>query len=149
MRHVAPLSPIAAQTAAPRRWLSIVGIGEDGADGLTPVARGLIADAEIVFGGKRHLQLAGAAYPRRGAAVAEPIRPRGGRGAAISAAAASACSPRAIRFSMASARCWQRHVVPDEMLVVPAPSAFSLAAARLGWALQDTACFRCTAVRSI
>ena len=38
--------------------MSIVGIGEDGVDGLSPVARGLVADAEIVFGGKRHLELA-------------------------------------------------------------------------------------------
>jgi precorrin-6Y C5,15-methyltransferase (decarboxylating) len=30
-----------------------------------------------------------------------------------------------------------RHVPAEEMIVVPAPSAFSLAAARLGWALQD------------
>ena len=36
-------SPLAVSTAAPRRWLSIVGIGEDGIDGLSPVARGLIA----------------------------------------------------------------------------------------------------------
>ena len=31
-----------------------------------------------------------------------------------------------------------RHVPADEMLVLPAPSTFSLAASRLGWALQDT-----------
>ena len=31
------------------------------------------------------------------------------------------------------------HVAPEETLVVPAPSAFSLAAARLGWALPDIA----------
>ncbi len=31
------------------------------------------------------------------------------------------------------------HVAPDETLVVPAPSSFSLAAARLGWALPDIA----------
>ena len=31
-----------------------------------------------------------------------------------------------------------RHVPADEMLVLPAPSAFSLAASRLAWALQDT-----------
>ena len=31
------------------------------------------------------------------------------------------------------------HVVPDETLVVPAPSSFSLAAARLGWALPEIA----------
>jgi precorrin-6Y C5,15-methyltransferase (decarboxylating) len=32
-----------------------------------------------------------------------------------------------------------RHIDPAEMLVLPAPSAFSLAAARLGWALPETA----------
>ena len=31
------------------------------------------------------------------------------------------------------------HVAPDETLVVPAPSSFSLAAARLHWALPDIA----------
>ncbi len=55
-------------TAASPRWLSIVGIGEDGVDGLSATARGLISAAEIVFGGKRHLGLAaplirGAARP--------------------------------------------------------------------------------------
>ena len=33
-------------------WLTIVGIGEDGIDGLSDAARRAIADAEIVFGGK-------------------------------------------------------------------------------------------------
>src|SRR5262249_12056976 len=32
-----------------------------------------------------------------------------------------------------------RHVAPEETVVVPAPSAFSLAAARLGWAPAETA----------
>ncbi len=40
------------------RWLSILGIGEDGVAGLPPLARGLIEGAEIVFGGRRHLELA-------------------------------------------------------------------------------------------
>src|SRR5262245_27918398 len=44
--------------APPKRWLSIVGIGEDGVEGLSPVARGLVAGADIVFGGERHLKLA-------------------------------------------------------------------------------------------
>ena len=51
MSRVDLLSP---QSAVLRRWLSIVGIGEDGIDALSPVARGLIGDAEILFGGKRH-----------------------------------------------------------------------------------------------
>src|SRR5580692_5609199 len=51
--------PSPTDSAASPRWLSIVGIGEDGIDGLTAAARGLISAAEIVFGGKRHLALAG------------------------------------------------------------------------------------------
>jgi precorrin-6Y C5,15-methyltransferase (decarboxylating) len=130
-------SPIAAQTAAPRRWLSIVGIGEDGVEGLTPVARGLIADADIVFGGKRHLQLAGSLV--RGAArpwpspfdraVAEVIEQRG-RTVCVLASG----DP----FFHGVGALLARHVAAGEMLAMPGPSAFSLAAARLGWALQDT-----------
>jgi precorrin-6Y C5,15-methyltransferase (decarboxylating) len=130
-------NPISAHTAARRRWLSIVGIGEDGAAGLTPVARGLITDAEIVFGGKRHLQLAGGLV--RGTArpwpspfdraVAEVLDQRG-RPVCVLASG----DP----FFHGVGALLARHVGPEEMLVVPGPSAFSLAAARLGWALQDT-----------
>src|SRR5262249_56174826 len=49
---------LARETAAPRRWLSIVGIGEDGVEGLTPTARSLVQAAGMVFGGLRHLVLA-------------------------------------------------------------------------------------------
>ena len=55
--------PVAPETAASRRWLSIVGIGEDGVEALSPVARALISGAEIVFGGKRHLALAAPLIP--------------------------------------------------------------------------------------
>ena len=41
------------------RWLAVVGIGEDGIDGLSPAARRLVAQAAFVVGGKRHLALAG------------------------------------------------------------------------------------------
>ena len=41
------------------RWLSIIGIGEDGVAGLSPVAQRLISAGELVVGGKRHLELAG------------------------------------------------------------------------------------------
>ena len=44
--------------AATHKWLSIVGIGEDGLDGLGQNAVGAISAAEIVFGGARHLALA-------------------------------------------------------------------------------------------
>ena len=38
------------------RWLSIIGIGEDGLEGLSPAARHLIAQASLVVGGARHLE---------------------------------------------------------------------------------------------
>ena len=55
---MAARNPVAADNAAPGRWLAIVGIGEDGIDGLTPAARRLVKGAEIVFGGLRHLAIA-------------------------------------------------------------------------------------------
>ncbi|MGP0094749.1 MAG: precorrin-6y C5,15-methyltransferase (decarboxylating) subunit CbiE [Xanthobacteraceae bacterium] len=129
--------PITVETAAGRRWLSIVGIGEDGVDGLSPVTRALVSDAAIVFGGKRHLALAaplirGAARPWPSpfeGAVAEVLARRGQTVCVLASG-----DP----FVHGIGSVLARHVDPREMLVVPAPSAFSLAAARLGWALPDT-----------
>ena len=36
-------------------WLSVVGLGEDGLAGLAPAVRALIASAEVLVGGERHL----------------------------------------------------------------------------------------------
>jgi precorrin-6Y C5,15-methyltransferase (decarboxylating) len=129
--------PFAAETAAPRRWLSIVGIGEDGVDGLSAVARGLISGAEIVFGGKRHLALAsplirGATrpWPSPFERAAEEVLAHRGRQVCVLASG----DP----FHYGVGTMLARRIEPRETLVVPAPSAFSLAAARLGWALPET-----------
>src|ERR1700753_3662887 len=50
--------PVLPKNAASARWLSIVGIGEDGITGLSPAAQALVEGAEVVFGGRRHLALA-------------------------------------------------------------------------------------------
>src|SRR5260370_8396414 len=42
---------------AAEHWLSIVGIGEDGYDGLNSEAKRAIASAELLYGGARHLAL--------------------------------------------------------------------------------------------
>ena len=55
------------------RWLSIVGIGEDGLDGLAPTARTLIARAALVVGGRRHLALVSGAV--KGETMAWPSPP--------------------------------------------------------------------------
>jgi precorrin-6Y C5,15-methyltransferase (decarboxylating) len=132
------LEVVAPDTAAAPRWLSIVGIGEDGIDGLTAVARGLVAGAEIVFGGKRHLALAaplirGAVRPWPSpfeGAVAEVLAQRGRQVCVLASGDPYLYGVGALQA---------RHVEPRETVVVPAPSCFSLAAARLGWPLADCA----------
>jgi precorrin-6B C5,15-methyltransferase / cobalt-precorrin-6B C5,C15-methyltransferase len=130
--------PLPHESAAPRRWLSIVGIGEDGVDGLTATARGLISAADIVFGGKRHLALAGSLI--RGAArpwpspfdrAVEEVVAHRGRQVCVLA------SGDPYLYGVGSLLA--RHIDAAETVVLPAPSAFSLTAARLGWALPDTA----------
>ena len=127
----------ARKTAAPSRWLSIVGIGEDGIEGLTPTARGLIQAAEIVFGGGRHLALAaplirGDTRPWQNPferSIDEILTQRG-RDVCVLASG----DP----FVHGVGSVLLRHVDPRETVAVPAPSSFSLAAARLGWALPET-----------
>jgi precorrin-6B C5,15-methyltransferase / cobalt-precorrin-6B C5,C15-methyltransferase len=126
-----------SQTMA-ERWLKIVGIGEDGVAGLGETARRLIAEAEIVYGGARHLALVeglGAgerrAWPSPFDTVFAEIVALRGRNVCVLASG----DP----FFYGVGASLSRHVGADEMMVVPAPSAFALAAARMGWPLQDVA----------
>ncbi|MGB8629252.1 MAG: precorrin-6y C5,15-methyltransferase (decarboxylating) subunit CbiE [Xanthobacteraceae bacterium] len=128
---------LSCNTAASPRWLSIVGIGEDGIEGLGTAARALIGAAEIVFGGRRHLGLAaplirGAArpWPSPFDGAAEEICRHRGRPVCVLASG----DP----FHFGVGAVLTRRIDAHEMIVVPAPSAFSLAAARLGWSLPDT-----------
>ena len=126
------------EPASPRRWLSIVGIGEDGVEGLSATARGLVADADIVFGGERHLQLAAPLI--RGEAKQWPSPFSRAIGEVLAERGRQVCvlaSGDPFFYGVGSVLA--NHVAPEETLVVPAPSAFSLAAARLGWALPDIA----------
>lgn len=124
-------------TGAQPRWLSVIGIGEDGLDGLSPAARRLLAQAGLVVGGKRHLELVGSlsagklAWPSPPEAAFPEIVARRGTPVCVLA------SGDPFFFGIGS--LLMRNVPAEEMLCLPSPSAFSLAAARLGWALQDCA----------
>ena len=130
-------SPAPTETAGPvRRWLSIIGVGEDGVEGLSSAARQAVTDAEIVFGGQRHLRLL--ANLIRGETVAwpSPIRsaiPRieemRGRPVAVLASG----DP----FHHGIGSVLTEVVRAEETAVFAAPSSFSLAAGRMGWAVQD------------
>lgn len=118
------------------KWLSVVGIGEDGVAGLGDAAKRLIGEAALVFGGKRHLALAdelikgeARAWPSPfDTAMREVVALRGQK---VCVLASGDPFLHGVGVTLA------RHVPSGEMTVIPAPSAFSLAASRLGWALQD------------
>ena len=120
--------------ARQKTWLAVVGIGEDGIAGLGAAAQQAIAAADHVFGGARHLELAGPlikgkAMPWPTPFSVDPVLAL--RGEAVCVLASGDPFFHGVGVTLA------RHVPSDEMFVLPAPSAFSLAASRLGWALQD------------
>ncbi|MGF1612026.1 MAG: precorrin-6y C5,15-methyltransferase (decarboxylating) subunit CbiE [Kiloniellales bacterium] len=120
-------------------WLSVVGIGEDGLDGLSPSARALVDAAEVLVGGARHLAMVPEdgpgtrrerlAWPKPMDAVIPEIVSRRGKRVCVLASGDPSC--------FGAARKLLRAVPLQEMAIVPAPSAFSLACARLGWSLPD------------
>ena len=116
-------------------WLSLVGLGEDGLAGLSPAALRLIEDAEVLVGGERHLAMLPddgrerIAWPRpMDAAIPEIARRRGRRVCVLATGDPS---------NYGVARKLLEQVPIEEMVILPAPSAFSLACARLGWSLPD------------
>ncbi len=118
-----------------KKWLTLIGIGEDGVEGLSPAARRLLAQARFVVGGARHLALAGKLdaetmiWPSPLADALPKILAR--RGAPVCVLASG--DP----FFYGVGALISAHVPAQEIRCLPAPSAFSLAAARLCWSLQD------------
>jgi precorrin-6B C5,15-methyltransferase / cobalt-precorrin-6B C5,C15-methyltransferase len=119
----------------PKKWLSLIGIGEDGIEAISPAARQMLAQAHLVVGGARHLALAGPlsaetmTWPSPLAGAIPEILAR--RGSPVCVLASG--DP----FFYGVGTLLGAHVGPQEMQCFPAPSAFSLAAARLNWSLQD------------
>lgn len=116
-------------------WLSLIGIGEDGLSGLSAASRAALDEADILFGGPRHLALAdaggrGRAWPLPFSVA--PVLELRGRKVAVLASG----DP----FWFGVGGTLAAHLDPSEWQAFPAPSTFSLIAARLGWRLEDTAC---------
>lgn len=116
-------------------WLSIIGIGEDGLEGLSPAARLVLSQAKFIVGGARHLALLGAtqaetlAWPSPFERGLETIRAR--RGSPVCVLASGDPFYFGVGATLAET------ISPDEIICLPSSSSLSLAAARLGWPLQD------------
>lgn len=116
-------------------WLTIIGIGEDGLGGLSEASRKALSSAETVFGGERHLALADVGSRGRAWPVpfdADIVLSCRGRPTAVLASG----DP----FWYGAGASLAEKLDGDEWIAHPAPSTFSLAAARLGWRLEATAC---------
>ncbi|MBJ2239276.1 bifunctional cobalt-precorrin-7 (C(5))-methyltransferase/cobalt-precorrin-6B (C(15))-methyltransferase [Pseudomonas sp. MF6768] len=115
-------------------WLTVVGIGEDGFKGLGRNARHALLRASRIIGGQRQLDLLPVCI--RGERELwpspfslEPLLAR--RFEPVCVLASGDPMFYGVGASLA------RQVAADELLILPAPSSVSLAAARLGWPLQD------------
>ncbi|GKQ49816.1 precorrin-6y C5,15-methyltransferase (decarboxylating) subunit CbiE [Bradyrhizobium sp. Ce-3] len=116
-------------------WLTIIGLGEDGLAGLSDASRKALGEAEAVFGGERHLALAG--ITDRGRAWPVPF----------DADIVLQCRGRPTVVLASGDPFWHGaggslvgKLEAGEWVAHSAPSTFSLVAARLGWRLEHVIC---------
>ena len=116
-------------------WLHIVGIGEDGLDGLTPATRTVVEAAEVIVGGARHHVLSAneraemLEWPSPFDALIGELETRRGKRVVVLA------TGDPLWFSV-GARIG-RSIPADEITYHPQVSAFQLASARMGWSMAD------------
>lgn len=117
------------------KWLSIIGMGEDGYDGLSARAKLLVQQADVIVGAERLLALTPQTsatreeWPQPFSAVVSQIKRLRGRKTVLLATGDPSnygVARKVLEFTPAT-----------EVEIVPHLSAFSLAAARLGWSLPD------------
>ena len=122
-----------------KKWLTIIGMGEDGIDGISATASLAISNADVIVGSSRLLGFLPKTkaelhqWPQPFAAVLERIKPLRGRNTVILA------TGDPMNFGVA--RKLLEFISFDEMTILPHLSSFSLAASRMGWSLPDCDCF--------
>ena len=119
-------------------WLTIIGVGDDGLAGLSAAALARVQAASAAFGSRRLLKKA--QFPN-----AELCFWEDGYEATLAALMARRGVPTLLlatgdpmHFGIGATLTSQ--LAADEFECFPAPSSFSLAASRLRWPLQETAC---------
>ncbi|EBA16727.1 precorrin-6y methyltransferase [Roseobacter sp. SK209-2-6] len=118
-----------------KHWLSIIGLGENGLESLSDASRKALAEAEVIFGGPRHLELADAGAKGQPWPVpfsTEPVLALRGRRVVVLASG----DP----FWHGAGGSLMRDLEAEEWVSHPVPSCFALAANRLGWKLEEVLC---------
>ena len=120
-------------------WISVIGIGEDGVQGLSDSSIQLIENAEIIIGGERHLKmLAGMVQPKNQIRTdwakgfnktLDLIEQKKGKNIVVLA------SGDPMYFGVGATLA--RRFGGDALNVIPAVSSISLACARMGWSQPD------------
>jgi precorrin-6Y C5,15-methyltransferase (decarboxylating) len=116
-------------------WLHIVGIGEDGLDGLTPSARTIVEASDVIIGGSRHhlfvegMTAERIVWPSPFDALIDTLNGYKGRRVVVLA------TGDPLWYSVGSRI--GRSIPPNEIVYHPHLSAFQLAAARMGWSMAD------------
>ena len=116
------------------RWLTVTGIGEEGFKGLGKNARHALLAASKIFGSQRQLDLLPACIRGERRVWPSPFSLDGLlalRGDPVCVLASGDPMFFGVGATLA------RQLPGDEMLILPAPSSCSLAAARMGWPLQE------------
>ena len=101
-----------------------------------PAAREAVAEAAVVYGGRRHLRLVESLIRGRAVPWPSPIRDAIPEIAALRGSSVVVlASGDPFHYGIGSVLA--ESIAADEMAVFPAPSSVALAAGRLGWAVQD------------
>ena len=117
------------------KWLTIIGIGEDGWEGISNRARLSIKSAEVIVGSERLLKLLPKTkaeiheWPQPFSAMVDRIKPLTSHNTVILATG----DP----MNYGVARKLMEFIPFSEMTIIPHISVFSLAASRMGWSLPD------------
>ncbi len=128
--------------------VTVIGIGEDGLDGLSQTAREAVAAADVIAGGARHLAMLENDDTREYLVWEKGLEPtisildqrRQKKRVAVLASGDPLLHGIAVKLIA--------RLGADAVYVVPSVSAFSLAAARMGWALADPM-LRCISVHAL
>ena len=122
----------------PSQIVTVAGIGADGWPGLSPLSKAAIEQADVIVGSPRQLALLPQSVPGERAPLPSPLLPglpdlirERGRGSLVVLA-----SGDPMFYGIGSTLV--RLLGPELVRVLPHPSSVSLAAARLGWPLDDT-----------